>query len=298
MKWLVAGFAFALLVGCQKVNDSSADDNTTSADLAATLAELSTIAGAGATGTGYEADEVLNPRTTCASVGFSGCTTDRNERNFSSPSAGYCTRGAYNLVRTYGKGVLTYVNVTGCDFAVAAASDATPPTVTHAFDNHYMQLGANGRRLLVYTGAGTVSDKTIADADLKDFEGNLRSGGVTIKKYAASRKLTIGGIHRRGVGINGKYTLWHTIYSDADGLVVTDGAGATRIVNGTMYLMHNRISRKITQTLTNVTYEVACRFPTSGTTSFAWTGGSMSITWGTCGTATIDGVSTTLETES
>ena len=110
--------------------------------------------------------------------------------------------------------------------------------------------------------------------------------------------MTVGGIHRRGVGINGRYTLWHTLYSDADALTVTDGAGSDRVVNGTMYLMHNRIERKITKTLTNVNFTATCRFPTSGTTAFAWSGGSMTVTWGTCGTATIDGVSTMLETES
>jgi len=219
-------------------------------------------------------------------------------RNFSEPSDGYCTRGQGNLVRTYGKSILTFANVGGaCDFDTATGSTATPPSVTRTLDGHYMQLGANGRKLLVYTGEGTVGGKTIAADDLKDFEGNTRSGGAVIKKLNGDiRKLTINGIHRRGLSILGKYTLWHTLWTDADGVTVT-GSRGDRTLNGTIYVMHNRASRKITKTLTDVKFSSSCRFPISGTTNFSSTAGSVTVTWtSSCGTATIDGGAVDVDT--
>jgi hypothetical protein len=158
-------------------------------------------------------------------------------------------------------------------------------------------VGLGGRKVLIYTGTGTVADKTLADEDLKDFEGTARSGGAILKKLDGDvRKMTITGIHRRAVNPRGKFTMWHTIWSDADAITVT-GSGASRTLDGTMYVMHNRAQRKITKTLTGVVLSSGCRFPTAGTTNFAWSGGSVSVTWGSCGSVTIDGTSTNLETD-
>ncbi len=285
-------------VACSKEGDTTDADNTTSSSIAAAMAEVSDVVGAGATGLGRVADELT--RTACSTVPFSACASEVRERNFSGPNDGYCTRGTTNLARTYGKSILTFDNTSACNFDGAPASDSAPPSVARTLFNHYVQLGAGGAKLLVYTGEGTVGDKTIAAVDLKDFEGNTRSGGAVIKKPltgAPDHKLTILGIHRRGVTVAGRYTLWHTLYSDADGITVSDGGGGDRVLNGTMYVMHNRVQRKITKTLAGVKYTAACRFPVAGTTNFTSTAGSVTVAWGSCGSATIDGVAATLEND-
>ncbi len=298
---LIALFTLLLLVACSKTTTSEADD-TSNTDLATSVTEVGDMAGSGATGAGRlleEMDEALEalPRASCSTIAFGSCVSGVLERNFSSPTEGYCTRGPANGIRTFGKAILTFANVTACGFEAVGAADTNTPSITRTLDNHYLQRGASGRKLLIYTGAGTVGGQTIGADDLKDFEGTTRSGGATVKKLTTGKKLTINGIHRRGLTAGGKYTMWHTLYTDADGITVTN-AGLDRVMDGTMYVMHNRASRKITKTLTAVTFTAACRFPISGTTAFSWTGGSFTVTWGACGSATVDGAATTLDTES
>jgi hypothetical protein len=293
---LFATLALLSLAGCGSTSDSDADD-TANTDLAASAAEVGDVAGAGSTGIG----RFLESRTSCSGISFGSCASGVRERDFSSASDGYCTRGSSNGRHVYGKSILTFANVGGaCDFDSATGADTNSPSVTRTLDNHYVQRGNNGRKVLVYTGEGTVADKTIAAADLTDFEGTVRSGGAVLKKLSGgTKKLTILGIHRRGLNPNGKFTHWHTLYSDADGITVTN-SGSDRVLNGTMYIMHNRKSLKITKTMTNVTFSSSCQFPKSGTTTFSWTeegaAQSVSVTWSsTCGEASIDGTNEDLD---
>lgn len=319
---LILGVSLFSLTGClSSLNDS---DDTTNTDFAAAVSEVGDAVGAGATGLGrsephHEEDDLMrassegasaatlkNLRASCSSISFGSCSAGQKIRYFSDEggNSSPCTRGKSNGRRVYGASVLTF-----SDAICAFDSLGAGATVTRTLSNHYIQRGLRGNKVLIYTGTGTVSDQIFVESDLEDYEGTSRSGGTTLKRTAGdSDKLTISGIHRRGFTTAGKFTFWHTIFSDPDALTVTkSGSGDSRTASltGTLFIMHNRMRKKVTKTLSNVTFTKGCAHPTSGTATLSipsddgTTSSTVTITYSnTCGEASINGIKSTLDAES
>jgi hypothetical protein len=297
---LFIALALLSIAGCDSASDSDEDD-TIASDLASAVVEIGDLAGSGATGLGREL--FASERASCSSLSFGACANEVRERDFSAPSDGYCTRGSSGGRHVFGRVLLTFANTSSaCNFNGSVGDDSNPPSITRTVDNHYVLRESDGRKVLVYTGEGMVAEKAIGAADLLDFSGTSRSGGAVLRKVAGNvRNLTILGIHRRGLSSAGKYTHWHTLYSDTDAITVTD-TGMGKLLNGTLYIMHNRKQRKIAQSLESVSFVPSCQYPVGGATSYAWTENgeakSVGITWSsTCGSVNVDGTDEELDAD-
>lgn len=293
---LLFGSVVFFALNCAKTQDEA--DDTADSDFAAASGEVGDVAGAGGTGIGRLMESSDQGRAVCSTIDFAACDTATKTRTREFSTSGGdedpCTRGTDDGLRVFGKSILTFSDAT-CAFETAAAG----ATVTRTLSNHYIRRGLLGRRLLVYTGEGTVAGMTIAAADLLNFAGTSYSGGATIKR--GSRRtdtMTIHGIHRRGLTTSGKYTHWHTLHSATDAITVElagSGASRTATLNGTFYIDHNRIGKTATAVMTNVVFTQGCRLPTSGQKTVTYTGvegteKTITITFSSdCGKASIDG---------
>jgi hypothetical protein len=183
----------------------------------------------------------------------------------------------------------------GCELTRTSAAGGTTRTITGPDGNSYaIDHDTNG--------AGTGWDTSVSPAPSDDgVQISCGAGGC-----AASRTLVINGSHLTGtVDIEGKSTLiWnHTVSTGTGGLSVT-GAGADRVVNGSVTVQHNLIHVTSTTTFSSVHYgEPLCCFPTDGSVSTTFTQGSNvgkteSLTFSAvCGEATLtspDGATSSL----
>ena len=292
---LILGLLF-LLNQCGSSTDDT--DDTSTSDYVSASGEVGDVSSGGSTGLSL-ANTRKDVGDACPSIAFSACTSKVKERAFSLNGGNTepCTRGKSNGRRVFGKAILTF----SADDCAFTEEDAT---ITRTLSNHYVQRGLNGKKVIIYTGTGTVADKNLSGTDMADYEGTTRQGGAVLKKGAETEdKLTVLGIHRRGLNPNGKFGFWHTLWTEEDGItVVRSGSGdsATATLNGKLYIMHNRAKIKITKTLKDVKYVKSCMYPTSGTETIEIPG-SATVTatfTSSCGLPTIDNAESTLDTES
>jgi len=173
----------------------------------------------------------------------------------------------------------------GCELTRTSGASGNTRTITGPDGNTYaIDHDTNG--------AGTGWDSTVSPAPTDDgVETTCGTGGCS-----ASRTLVINGSHLTGtISIDGKSTtIWdHTISTGADGLSAT-GAGAARVVSGTVTVQHNLLKFTSTTTFAAVGYgEPLCCFPTKGKVSTTFSKGAdvgktetLSFT-GICGEATL-----------
>lgn len=288
MRFLPYLIGILFFVGCTPLDRDDSDDTTTT-DITAAVSAVGEVV----TGTSSSSDSDEDNRTACSAVGFSNCTAGVIYRNFSTDGGdtGGCSRGAINV---YGQAVLTF-SVTNCTFSTAGES------ITRTLSNHYYTF--SGRKILTYTGVGSVGGKTIGNDDLKDYSGTSRSGGSVMTRGAALiDTLAINGIHRRAVRSTGLYGFWHTLYTNSP-LNVTRGTGTWTIASGDLVIAHNRVATTVTQTFNNVEFTASCCYPTAG--SITYTPGDATLAGfatftttfsSTCGSVTIGGTSVTLPT--
>jgi hypothetical protein len=222
----------------------------------------------------------------CSTLATPTCTSGHRTLDFNS-----CTR-------TNSSGVSITINGT-VDWAFSDTAncniDALNETVTRTHSDHYVTL-ASGEKILIYTGEGTVGGKSIAAADLLDYNNVNRSGGHVLTNTGTdTRSLAINGVHRRKVRASGVYGFWHTVYTDSGSPLTITIGGDTKTISGTVNVAHNRLQSTATTTYTNVTFNSSCCYPVGGTVTYA--SGSESITSvfsAECGVATIGDVATTL----
>jgi hypothetical protein len=186
----------------------------------------------------------------------------------------------------------------GCELTRTTNAGGETRTLTGPDGNSYAILHDTD-------GAGTGWDALVSPAP--------NNGGVQVACGAAGcsadRTLTINGSHLTGtVTIDGdSFKIWdHTVTSGAGGLTVT-GAGADRVVSGSVIVQHNLLRYTSTTTFSSVGYgEPLCCFPTTGSVSTTFSRGSNvgkteSLTFSSvCGEATLtkaDGASEPLTFE-
>jgi len=282
-----------LVTRCSRLDTTGADD-ATDADLIVS----STIA-AGQALNANPAREGLRT-TACSSISFGACDAGTLTRTrFFSALAGNtdgCLRGTAGslLSRTvFGAAVLTYDGI-GC-------VTTTGHTVTRTLTDYYSQQ-TSGRKILEYTSTGTVDSVAIGIADLTDYEGMVRSGGSVLTiTGAASRSLSISGVHRRVVQAAGTFGFWHTIYTSSP-VLMTVNAGTSTLASGTVVVQHNRVEKTATTDLSGVTFSSTCCYPTQGTVTTTVTSADASPVTLTsvfspvCGAMTLNGITTTLPT--
>ncbi|MGO8993757.1 MAG: hypothetical protein ACLQVI_10550 [Polyangiaceae bacterium] len=153
-----------------------------------------------------------------------------------------------------------------CEMTRTSSASGETRTITGPDGNSYaIDHNTNG------AGTGWDSSVTPAPSD----------GGVQVSCGAAgcasSRTLVINGSHLTGtITIGGdSTTIWdHTVSSGEGGLTVT-GAGADRLVSGTVIVQHNILKYTSTTTFSNVGYgEPLCCFPTAGSVSTTFQNGA------------------------
>ncbi len=285
-----------LFLACGTSTDDT--DDTSTEDYVSATSEIGDLSGSGSTGLSLVSSPRKDSSGACSSVPFGACEGKKRERAFSLAGGDTepCTRGKANGRRVFGKVLLTY----SADSCAFSAEDST---ITRTLSNHYVQRGLNGKKVLIYTDSGTVASKSLSESDLIDYEGTKRSGGAIKKKGSGTEdKLTILGIHRRGLNPNGKFGFWHTLWSEADAITVVEsgtGDSSTATLNGTFYIMHNRAKLKVTKTLKDIKFVKGCSHPTSGTETITLPNGTTtSVTFNSnCGLPTIDSAESTLDPE-
>ena len=154
----------------------------------------------------------------------------------------------------------------GCELTRTTGAGGDTRTLTGPLGNSYaIDHDTNG--------AGTGWDPTVTPVpNDSGVEITCAAGGCS-----SGRSLVINGSHLTGtVTIGGSATkIWdHTIVSGDGGLTVT-GAGADRVVSGTVIVEHNLIKAVSTTTFSSVGYaEPLCCFPTTGSVSTTFSKGS------------------------
>jgi len=154
----------------------------------------------------------------------------------------------------------------GCELTRTTGAGGDTRTITGPDGNSYaIDHDTNG--------AGTGWDTSVTPApNDSGVEITCAAGGCS-----SGRTLVINGSHVTGtVTIDGTATtIWnHTVTSGSDGLTVT-GAGADRLVSGTVVVQHNLIQVTSTTTFSSVGYsEPLCCFPTTGSVSTTFSKGA------------------------
>jgi hypothetical protein len=158
---------------------------------------------------------------------------------------------------------LMELQAAGCELTRTSATGGDTRTIT----------GPDGYvRAVVHdtNGAGTGWDPSVSPAPNDDgVETTCGSGGCS-----SSRTLVINGSHLTGtVALDSdRVKIWdHTVVTGSGGITVT-GAGASRVVSGTVIVEHNLLQYTSTTTFVSVGYsEPLCCFPTTGsvTTTFS-----------------------------
>jgi len=122
-------------------------------------------------------------------------------------------------------------------------------------------------------GAGTGWDSSVTPAPTDGgVETTCGTGGC-----AESRTLVINGSHLTGTVAIGRESekIWdHTVVTGSGGVTVT-GAGASRVVSGSVIVEHNLLQYTSTTTFNSVGYtEPLCCFPTTGSVSTTFSKGA------------------------
>lgn len=294
--WLLVASLPFLFTHCGSSTTSDSDDSTT-ADVAAALSVVGELVN-----TVVQTRTNRASRALCSAKVYDPCDSNLKRIRYFSPSAldaDGCTRGsgttAYSV---FGSATLTY-NAVNCTFTNIGNS------VTRTLANHYYSPEFSGRKVLVYTGTGTVAGKVLETADVTDFNGTSRTGGSTLAITSAGatteERLNISGVHRRGLNGNDRFSFWHTIYTSSTDPILLSRTGSTATVTGgTLVVLNNRASSSTSMAFSSVSFSSTCCYPTAGTVTLTQTlsdGTSSTISTvysSTCGSVTIDGTSTTL----
>jgi len=251
----------------------------------------------------------LNPIGTASAADWS-CTGDTLTPAFSGPGANPYSFTPASCSVTWENGK-TDTSVWSGPVALSygASCDSTHP---------FMELQAAGRELTRTSGAGG-DTRTITGPDgfarAVDHDTNgagtgwdssvtpaATNAGVQTTCGAggcsASRTLVINGSHLTGtVSIGGdSEKIWdHTVVTGQGGLTVT-GAGASRVVSGSVIVQHNLLQYTSTTTFDAVGYsEPLCCFPTTGSVSTTFSKGpdvgkTETLTFSSvCGESTLTG---------
>lgn len=281
-----------ILAGCSKKSDegstANAEDSTTADLLQASsnvvsdgLSSINTTQTLMSIETNAQEVSIL---VACNTLQPSACTSGQETVTFND-----CTRAdrtGATTVTVSGSAILTFSD-TSCDMTTNGNM------VTRYLSNHYVSH-SDGSKVLVYTSAGLVADKTISEQDLNDYTGTARQGGHTLTVTGAnSYSLDILGVHRRKVRAGGLYGFWHTVYTTTP-LQITR-SGDVKTLSGAVKVAHNRLGSLVTTTFTNTTFDSTCCYPTGGSISFSSGGTDTETSFSaTCGLATIGGVETSL----
>lgn len=281
---------FLSTIGLNSCSNKSADESSSDSDdstNSAVVQSATVIVGNALQGA---AQSFIEPFAQCSTEAFSSCNSAVRTRTLSG-----CERSnsANSVVLFYGTVNLTF----NSDATCTTAFSSTSGSVTRTVENYYAVNEATDYKIIEYTNVGTVAGKTISSNDLKDYTGDVRSGGTTVTFLdASSRQITINGVHRRGVRPSGLYGFWHTTYT-TNPLSVTNTGTEYTIASGTVIVAHNRLAATVTNTFSNVEYPLdgSCCYPTSGSVSSV-TGAETTTTVfsSTCGNVTINGESATL----
>jgi hypothetical protein len=180
-----------------------------------------------------------------------------------------------------------------CEMTRTSAANGDTRTITGPDGNSYaIDHDTNG--------AGTGWDSSVSPAPTDDgVQITCGTGGC-----AATRNLVVSGSHLTGtVTIDGdSTTIWNHTVSTGEGGISVAGAGASRVVSGSVTVQHNLIKATSTTTFASVGYgEPGCCFPTSGEVSTTFSKGTSvgkteTLTFSDiCGEATLTEANGTVE---
>lgn len=131
----------------------------------------------------------------------------------------------------------------------------------------------------------------VSSADHADYSGESVGGGAVLTRTSSGYDLEILGKHKIFTR-NGRQLLDRSIKTLSP-LEITGGLrrSVRRVSNGQLQVSHNKAEFKAVYTAENLQWSSSCCHPVSGTLSVAYTGsreGAASVTFGSCGTATLD----------
>lgn len=291
IKYLVLALAFISLISCNKKTSDEAptdsSDGATSDLLQSSVGLVGDVIAS--SGVSVMSEGEVGPLAACSFGGFSNCSSGVRSKSW-----GTCTMGTSNSVTLDGTITHTHSDTSTCGMSTGGNY------FTRSFSGNVATL-ANGFKIITYSGPETnLGGKDIGSADIVDYTGTNRFGGVTVTSGGAgSRVITISGVHRRGIRTDGNFGFWHTTFTDSGSPLSVNVSGTQyTIASGTVNTTYNRLRKTASVSFSNVVYDstAACCYPVSGTISTSIDSGTaVSTTFtSTCGEVTIDGTATTL----
>lgn len=293
-------FCFPLM-GCNQNSDSSGGSDGTGSEVATTAISGNSNSSEGTTLSANRQPswrEKLQRNLTL--VRSSWAVPSCNWGNLNSGCAGSSETISYNRCSTVldpaisiqGSETLQWNNSSCCTTNPLSASSTTPCSFT------LRTVNANGESspLILSIGSNAVSRDTEEPSGFAE----PKSGGSSVvcqgtendSTCGAQREITILGAHYSGKVASAQWD--HTVSTDSP-LVVQGSASNRKILSGTIRVQHNLAKMvSVTQVTTPLTHSSGCCFPTGGSVTTTFSGGSLdgkteTLTYGPkCGQATLD----------
>ena len=191
------------------------------------------------------------------SLGSASCAGTEGDQTVTHTYA-LCTAGAASQFTLNGSMKLYFDSPTTCAAWVANTTLPTSGSVTRAIPASFIRTNSNKTRV-----------QTDSEAH-QNYLNVQHGGGIRTTFNGTNRTIDILGIHRTRTRDDGTAGFDHSIYS-TQSLVIT-GSRATnnrRISQGKVRVDHNRLRLSVESSVTGLTWDSSCCYPTSGALTFS-----------------------------
>jgi hypothetical protein len=195
--------------------------------------------------------------------------------NFNSCEAGRSDEFTFN-----GQVTLTFDSSATCNTWLGGIGLPTSGSVTRTTTN-FTRTNPGG------------SQVSVSSAAFPNYAGVSIGGGVTTTFGAATRLLTINGLHRVRTSATGREVFDHTVSTTSPIVVSGTRLGGNRVISsGTVKVDHNLAKFSSTASMSGLSWNSSCCHPIAGKLTFALVGTDTSsividYATGTCGVANI-----------